>query len=430
MGELTENEKVVGAGLLGRFADLDIVWSPATKAHFVRGNIRTKYRASGEGSLGVLGFPTSDEIAGAVTGTRKNTFQHGEIITTPNNGTRVVSGGIYQKYHALGDERSPMGLPIGDQFASGSSVRQQFTYGTVSYSTSAGALTSPNATPSLTGVPRTVDSLKDITLNGHISVKVAGVPVNLDVYRDNRFSAYRTVTTRSDGSFTGKIDYAKGDLTVVAVRAAVKGGDGRYRLSPEYKITRGGWQDPVRRAATSADVRYTYRSGCPVGVSRLMVLEQNYYGFDAKMHRGMMVIRNDRIKSVQSIFWHALQTRYPVKKMLNPDAYKGSDPVQMEADNTSAFNCRHVTGNPYAQSPHSYGYAFDVNTVENPYFDGRTWWPSNGTSYIQGGVYNRSPLHKGSLASYSTLTKRAKDLGWFWGGSWNPGRDWQHFQKG
>ena len=39
----------------------------------------------------------------------------------------------------------------------------------------------------------------------------------------------------------------------------------------------------------------------------------------------------------------------------------------MAAGNTSAFNCRDVTGRPGVRSPHSYGRSLDLNTWENPY---------------------------------------------------------------
>jgi hypothetical protein len=55
--------------------------------------------------------------------------------------------------------------------------------------------------------------------------------------------------------------------------------------------------------------------------------------------------------------------------MKNPNVYGGNDPVQMEANNTSAFNCRQAVGNPYKLSPHSHGTSIDVNPVQNPYRD-------------------------------------------------------------
>ena len=53
----------------------------------------------------------------------------------------------------------------------------------------------------------------------------------------------------------------------------------------------------------------------------------------------------------------------------------------MAAGNTSAFNCRDVTGRPGVRSPHSYGRSLDLNTWENPYRSARglvpnAWWQS------------------------------------------------------
>nr|WP_237448516.1 M15 family metallopeptidase [Nocardioides flavescens] len=51
----------------------------------------------------------------------------------------------------------------------------------------------------------------------------------------------------------------------------------------------------------------------------------------------------------------------------------------MAAGNTSAFNCRDVTGRPGVRSPHSWGGSLDVNTWENPFRSARgivpnAWW--------------------------------------------------------
>ena len=52
--------------------------------------------------------------------------------------------------------------------------------------------------------------------------------------------------------------------------------------------------------------------------------------------------------------------------MVPVDAYGGSDFRSIEADNTSAFNCRFVDGTT-RYSEHAYGRAIDVNPIENPY---------------------------------------------------------------
>jgi hypothetical protein len=171
-------------------------------------------------------------------------------------------------------------------------------------------------------------------------------------------------------------------------------------------------------------VAKTYRKGCPVGPSKLSTITMNFYGRDKRMHRGVLIIRTDLVPEIKAAFGKGLAARYPLARLDNPNVYGGNDPRQMEANNTSGFNCRKVVGNPYAQSPHSYGIAIDVNTVQNPYRDSTgKWWPSNGKPYI-----DRTPLRLGMLATSSTLTKQLRADGFFWGGLWSPGRDYQHFE--
>ena len=57
---------------------------------------------------------------------------------------------------------------------------------------------------------------------------------------------------------------------------------------------------------------------------------------------------------------------YPIRKMKLVSDYKGSDWQSIEADNSSAFNCRNATGFK-KWSKHSYGKAIDLNSIENPY---------------------------------------------------------------
>lgn len=68
---------------IGRTNELErctFFWSPASGAHEVHGDIRTKYLAMG-GPLGSLGFPTSDEAdVPNAGGARFNTFQGGALM--------------------------------------------------------------------------------------------------------------------------------------------------------------------------------------------------------------------------------------------------------------------------------------------------------------------------------------------------------------
>jgi hypothetical protein len=181
--------------------------------------------------------------------------------------------------------------------------------------------------------------------------------------------------------------------------------------------------NPKVYAVSASMVPHTYRAGCPVKPASLRLIVLNYWGFDRKVHRGELIVRDAVVAKMIAVWSAGLKARFPIRQMRRVDAYGGSDIRSMEADNTSAFNCRRVTGNPYALSPHSYGRAIDINTVENPYLAANNvWYPSNGLAYR-----NRSVSRPGMLYSTSTPTKALASQGYFWGARWRK-PDYQHFQ--
>ena len=119
------------------------------------------------------------------------------------------------------------------------------------------------------------------------------------------------------------------------------------------------------------------------------------------------------------VFRALYEQRFPIRRMRLVDAYDGSDARSMAADNTSAFNCRKVTGGT-TWSEHSYGRAVDLNPVQNPYVAGSTVAPPAGASYV-----DRSPLRKGMVTP--GVRSAFASIGWGWGGSWATKKDYQHF---
>ena len=277
----------------------------------------------------------------------------------------------------------------------------------------------------LDALASTIDSLKNPVIRGHIVPARGGVAIHVDVQVSGTFSYKAAAVTDSTGRFATSLSYGNGSLATYTIRATYHATNrDRWELSNWRKFSRIAVLNAVSTATTSADVAETYHSGCPVGPSKLRTIKMNFYGFDHKMHRGVMIVRYDLVSKTTRGFGSALAHRFPIAKMNNPNVYGGNDPVQMEANNSSAFNCRKVVGNPYRQSPHSYGIATDVNPVQNPYRDvSGKWWPDNGKSYIA-----RTPARPGMLFSGSYLTKSLRADHFFWGGFWYPGRDYQHFQ--
>ena len=181
--------------------------------------------------------------------------------------------------------------------------------------------------------------------------------------------------------------------------------------------------NPKVYAVAASMVPKTYRSGCPVTPAQLRLLTLNYWGFDGLVHRGELIVRDAAVQKMITVWTATFNSHFPIRRMVRVDVFGGSDITSMEADNTSAFNCRQVTGNPYALSPHSYGYAIDINTVENPYLAANNvWYPSNGLAFR-----DRSKARVGMLYSTSAATRSLVGQGYFWGAYWRK-PDYQHFQ--
>jgi poly-gamma-glutamate synthesis protein (capsule biosynthesis protein) len=169
----------------------------------------------------------------------------------------------------------------------------------------------------------------------------------------------------------------------------------------------------------------SWRKGCPVPLSNLRYLTMTYRGFDGKDHRGEMIVHQSVAREVTEIFGKLYSTHYPIRKMRLVSDYRASDFQSIEADNTSAFNCRAVTGGK-KWSRHSYGKAIDINPIENPYIS-RSGRISHKAS-LKYRVRDHSHSNATILKS-DTIVKLFKAKGWRWGGDWNSIKDYQHFDK-
>jgi hypothetical protein len=176
---------------------------------------------------------------------------------------------------------------------------------------------------------------------------------------------------------------------------------------------------------TAADLPFTYHSGCPVAPGALRLLHLSYWGFDDRPHVGALVVDASVITQVVGVFETLFAAHFPIRRMQPVDAFGGSDPASMAADNTSGFNCRNaVASGPSRWSAHAYGEAIDVNPVENPYLEGGTVQPPAGGAFT-----DRGRVRPG-MATPGTVVNRAfAAAGWLWGGRWAGAPDYQHFSK-
>jgi hypothetical protein len=172
---------------------------------------------------------------------------------------------------------------------------------------------------------------------------------------------------------------------------------------------------------TAAELRYSYRPGCPVGLSQLRRLELSHWDFAGRRRVGSIVVRATAARDVVSVFRKLYAARFPIRRLRLVEAYKGSDDASMAADNTSGFNCRFVSGTR-RWSQHAYGLAIDINPVENPYVDGSRVRPPAGRRYL-----NRSRVRRGMVVSGDVAFRAFAAIGWSWGGHWASSKDYQHF---
>ena len=195
-------------------------------------------------------------------------------------------------------------------------------------------------------------------------------------------------------------------------------------VSPE-RFALGTIQNPI--VDSNITLSEALRKPAPPEFKRKQrIVDVLYYSFDGKIHRGQIVIDRRLIRDIQQVFQVALETKFPINSVIpishdrfHKNGVWNSDNQSMLANNTSAFNYRKVTGGR-SLSMHSYGFAIDINPVQNPYFKGSIVLP-------EGAIYN--PLAPGALTAASPIVKTFKRLGWDWGGEWKSLKDYQHFEK-
>ncbi|MCZ7588761.1 MAG: M15 family metallopeptidase [Gaiella sp.] len=166
----------------------------------------------------------------------------------------------------------------------------------------------------------------------------------------------------------------------------------------------------------------SWKPGCPVSLDELRLVRARLVGFDGRAHTGRIVVHRDVAADVLSVFRRLYAARFPIRRMVPVDAYGGSDFRSIEADNTSAFNCRFVDGTT-RWSEHAYGRAIDLNPIENPYVTAR-----GTTSHAASRRYlRRAPYRPGMAVEGGVVVRAFAAAGWAWGGRWSGDRDYQHF---
>ncbi len=179
---------------------------------------------------------------------------------------------------------------------------------------------------------------------------------------------------------------------------------------------------PISLALARKMTGVSWRPGCPVALRELRVVNATHHGFDGRDRSGRLIVHRDVAARMLGVLRRLYDAGFPIRRMVPIGAYGGSDFRSIEADNTSAFNCRFVDGTA-RYSEHAYGRAIDVNPIENPYVT-----RSGTTSHRASRTYlRRTPFRPGMAAEGHALVRAFDAIGWGWGGRFTGFKDYQHF---
>lgn len=205
-------------------------------------------------------------------------------------------------------------------------------------------------------------------------------------------------------------------LTTSAAAAARSSAD-----ASRHGLQFHGTVSPIDARLAKHMAGVSWRRGCPVPLRDLRLLRLSHWDFEGRTRTGRLVVHRDVARDLVGVFRELYAARFPIRRMWLIDAYDGSDFRSIEADNTSAFNCRYVDGTT-RWSNHAYGTAIDVNPIENPYVAGGRTSHRASVPYL-----DRARRRPGMAYEGGALVRAFDRIGWGWGGRWTSVKDYQHF---
>jgi hypothetical protein len=171
--------------------------------------------------------------------------------------------------------------------------------------------------------------------------------------------------------------------------------------------------------------RRNWHPGCPVPIGDLRLVKVSYWNFRGDVHHGPLVVHEDVANDVLWVFRQLFDARFPIHRVGLPPRYRPPKPRDWHSTRnlSSSFNCRPATGNPGSLSHHSYGWAIDINPLQNPYVR------SDG-SVLRAAAepFTDRSLHKlGMIHAGDVVVRSFAAIGWGWGGNWVILKDYMHF---
>jgi hypothetical protein len=165
-----------------------------------------------------------------------------------------------------------------------------------------------------------------------------------------------------------------------------------------------------------------WHPGCPVPLDDLRLVRVRYWNFRGEVRSGPLVLDRKVASDVLWVFRQLFRARFPIHRI---DLAPRPKPIDWDSTRnlSSSFNCRSATGNPGVLSEHSYGWAVDINPLQNPYVrsDGSVLRAA-ARPYRDRTRHRLGMIHPGDIVVRSFAA-----IGWSWGGDWRTIKDYMHF---
>ena len=166
--------------------------------------------------------------------------------------------------------------------------------------------------------------------------------------------------------------------------------------------------------------------GCPVAIHDLRVVNVSYWNFRGGVGTGPLVLHERVARDVLWVFQRLFRARFRIQDI---ELAAKDRPITREdywdksrRSVTASFNCRPATDST-TLSQHSYGWAIDINPLQNPYVrsDGST------LRHIAQEFKDRSQQRMGMIHDGDIVVRSFAAIGWEWGGHWHTLKDYMHF---
>lgn len=166
--------------------------------------------------------------------------------------------------------------------------------------------------------------------------------------------------------------------------------------------------------------------GCPVPLEDLRLVKVSYWNFHGEVRTGPFVLHKRVAEDVLWVFKRLFRAKFPIQEIklaakdrpITPEDYWDKSRRSVSA----SFNCRPATGST-SLSHHSYGWAIDINPLQNPYVRG----DGSVLRHIAKPFRNRSLQRKGMIHEGDVVVRSFARIGWEWGGHWHTLKDYMHF---